>query len=104
VLAQHSVVQPWTRLVQIEVQGKVRVVVEVGPVLMIQSMKPASTSGTRHEMARPAGVRAPLRDRPTVPVSASIRSAYSWQASRSRPALYDRENVVDQPAATASGR
>ena len=41
-------------------------------MLTIQSMKPASTSGTRQEMPSPAGVRAPLSDRPTVVSSASI--------------------------------
>src|SRR5580704_5333579 len=53
-------------------------------------MKPASTSGTRHEMPRPAGVKAPDKDRPTVVCSSRYLDVNSRQASRSRPALYDK--------------
>ena len=42
------------------------------PVETIQSTNPASTSGPRHDMPSPAGVNAPLRASPTVPLSARL--------------------------------
>ena len=54
---------------------------------MIQSTKPASMSGISADMPSPAGVSAPVSVRPTVMSASSIFCVYSWQASRSRPAL-----------------
>src|SRR6266511_53159 len=62
----------------------------LAPVETIQSMNPASMSGTIVDIPRPAGVMAPVRLMPTVTSSASIRSANNRQPSASRPALYAR--------------
>src|SRR6266568_3114705 len=74
---------------------------------MIQSMKPASTSGTRHDMPNPAGVNAPESDRPIVTLSASIFCVNSRHASRRRPALYERNAsstiVVKEASAVNAG-
>ena len=59
-------------------------------------MKPASTSGTRHEMPRPAGVSAPLSDRPTVASSASILVGEE-PAGLAQPAgVVGQERLVDE--------
>src|SRR6187431_2729577 len=58
---------------------------------MIQSMNPASMSGTSADMHSPAGESAPDSDRPTVTFGSSILVVNSLHASRSRPALYDRK-------------
>ena len=73
------------------------------PVETIQSMNPASMSGTRHDMPSPAGVRAPLRARPTVASGASILRVKSWHPSRIRPPLYDRNTVSMTSASGAFG-
>ena len=46
-------------------------------------------SGMRAEVASPAGVSAPVMLNPTVTSGSRILRAKSWQASRSRPALYE---------------
>ena len=55
---------------------------------MIQSTKPAFKSGMMAARPRPAGVRAPVSERPTVPSFASILFVSRRQASASRPPLY----------------
>ena len=65
-------------------------------MLTIQSMKPASISGTRHDMPSPAGVSAPLSDRPTVASSASILRG-EQPARLAQPAgVVGQERLVDQ--------
>src|SRR5438046_1364224 len=74
---------------------------------MIQSMKPASTSGTRHDMPNPAGVNAPESDRPIVTSSPSIFCVNKRHDSRSRPAVYERNAsstiVVSEASAVSAG-
>src|SRR5436190_17372950 len=57
---------------------------------MIQSMNPASISGTSADMHSPAGDSAPDSESPTVTFGSSIFDVNSLHASRRRPALYDR--------------
>src|SRR5262245_9988375 len=73
------------------------------PVETIQSMNPASMSGTKQDMPRPAGVSAPLSARPTVASGASILRTKSWHPSRIRPPLYDRKTWSITSASGAFG-
>src|ERR1044071_4501204 len=59
---------------------------------MIQSIKPALMSGLSAEIPKPAGVNAPVIETPTVTSGSSIFFVKSWQASRSRAALYARKD------------
>src|SRR6185369_904981 len=69
---------------------------------MIQSTKPALMSGMSAEMPRPAGVNAPVSERPTVTSGSSIFCVNSWQASRKRAALYARNDSSIRSAAEIS--